>query len=91
MVRKASKKKSKKKKKGFVADLVKHPSHYNMGGIEVISFIHAHELDFDRGSAIKYIIRSPFKGTEIRDLRKAIQQLEFRIDDLLSKGVEEIK
>lgn len=58
---------------------VKHPDHYNAHNIEVIDFIQDWELNFCLGNAVKYICRSPFKGKEIEDLRKAIQYLEFEI------------
>lgn len=56
-------------------DNVNHPSHYNMGGIEVIDAIQAWGFGegFNRGNAIKYIARAGRKDpeTELEDLRKA--------------------
>ena len=67
-------------------DAVSHPAHYNMGGIEVIDAIEAWGFGegFNRGCAIKYIARAGRKGkdTEIQDLRKAIQYLQFEIERL---------
>ena len=64
---------------GYSPDMVNHPPHYNKGNIEVIDFIDDQEhLGYHRLQAIRYICRSPFKGTEIQDLEKAIWYLERR-------------
>lgn len=61
-----------------INDPVSHPAHYTFGRIEVIDAINEWQLDFDRGNAIKYIVRAgrkdPAKTTE--DIRKAIFYLE---------------
>ena len=58
-----------------MADAVNHPTHYNIGRIEVIDAIEAWGFGegFNRGNAIKYIARAGKKDpeTEIEDLRKA--------------------
>ena len=61
---------------------VDHPYHYNKG-IEAIDIIESWELNFSLGNAIKYILRSPHKGNQLEDLKKAswyinreIQRLE---------------
>lgn len=64
---------------------VTHPLHYNAHNIEVIDFIQDWELNFALGNAIKYICRSPYKGKQIEDIQKAIQYLEFELEDLLKK------
>lgn len=51
-------------------DMVNHPPHYQHG-IEPIEFIESHNLNFNLGSAVKYIARAPYKGTELLDLKKA--------------------
>jgi len=58
-----------------------HPAHYTQGKIEVIDFIHDKNLNFDRGNAIKYIIRAGLKdkSKEIEDLEKAKQYIDFEI------------
>ena len=63
------------------SDAVNHPSHYNMGGIEVIDAIEAWELDFCLGNAVKYIARAGRKdpAKEVEDLRKAIFYIERKI------------
>lgn len=63
-------------------DLVNHPRHYTRYSIEVIDIID--RLNFCAGSAIKYILRAPFKGAFDQDLKKAIWYLKriqaWRID-----------
>jgi hypothetical protein len=65
-------------------DLVHHPNHYTnqVPGIECIDV--TQHFNFNRGSAIKYIWRAGIKNpdTEIQDLKKAIQCLEFEIERL---------
>lgn len=51
-------------------DMVNHPSHYQHG-IEPIEFIESHNLNFNLGSAVKYIARAPYKGKQLEDLKKA--------------------
>jgi hypothetical protein len=60
---------------------VHHPPHYNKG-IEVITFIESWDLNFSRGSVIKYTCRGGVKNKnkEIEDLQKAQQYLQFEID-----------
>jgi len=53
-------------------DLVNHPSHYKIGGIETIDFIEAKGLNYHLGNAVKYISRADHKGTAIQDLKKAV-------------------
>lgn len=66
-------------------DLVNHPSHYTLGGIEVIDVLEAWELGFHAGNVVKYVARAgkKDKDCEVQDLKKArwyldrlIQQLE---------------
>ena len=60
-------------------DPIKHPSHYTShpSGIEPIE-ICAYET-FYRGNIIKYVMRAPYKGTELQDLKKARQYLDWEI------------
>lgn len=57
---------------------VNHPDHYNRLPHEVISIIW--NLRFDKGNVIKYLMRAPFKGRYMEDLKKAQWYLHF-IDD----------
>jgi hypothetical protein len=60
-------------------DPIKRPKHYTShpSGIEPIE-ICAHET-FYRGNVIKYVMRAPYKGAELQDLKKARQYLEWEI------------
>lgn len=55
-------------------DDVEHPKHYTQYPVEVIEI--TRHLRFNLGNAVKYILRAPFKGSEIKDLRKAKWYLE---------------
>jgi hypothetical protein len=53
-------------------DQVNHPPHYQFpNGVEAIDLIE--HLSFNRGAAVKYLVRAGRKATEdeIRDLKKA--------------------
>lgn len=54
---------------------VEHPSHYNVGSIEVIDAIEDWCLGFHLGSVVKYIARAPHKGKLREDLTKALWYL----------------
>lgn len=57
------------------------PNHYRVGN-EVIPFVRSWNLNFNLGNVIKYITRSPYKGSEIEDLKKAKEYLEREIEYL---------
>ena len=57
-----------------MSDMVNHPAHYRHYSVEVIDIID--RINFCAGSAIKYILRAPFKGEFERDLKKAIWYLK---------------
>ena len=63
---------------------VSHPSHYNQG-IEAIDIIESWDLNFSLGNAIKYILRSPYKGKQIEDLEKARWYIDREINRLKEK------
>ena len=71
---------------------VSHPSHYNQG-IEAIDIIESWDLNFSLGNAIKYILRSPYKGKQIEDLEKARWYIDREInrlkDEMVKKNIEE--
>lgn len=68
-----------------MSSAVEHPSHYNVGKIEVIAAIEDWGFGegFNRGNAIKYIVRAGRKdpSKEIEDLEKA----RFYIDAEISR------
>lgn len=51
-------------------EMVNHPSHYNKG-IETIDYIESWGMNFNVGNVVKYVTRSPYKGNELEDLKKA--------------------
>ena len=64
-------------------DAVSHPSHYTAGRkYEPRKVIADWGLNFNLGNAVKYISRAGRKGDKIEDLRKAIQYIEFEIEEL---------
>jgi hypothetical protein len=71
-----------------LADTVTAPSHYIVGGHECREVIAALGLDFDLGSAFKYIWRAGRKdgADEVTDLRKAVECIEHRIRLLTGAG-----
>ena len=68
-------------------DAVSHPKHYaHPSGIEVIDITRYES--FLRGNIIKYVLRAPYKGNELEDLRKAAQYLEWEIERV-KRGIRE--
>lgn len=64
---------------GTQPDMVNHPAHYNHGKIEVIDVIEDWNLNFNLGSAVKYIGRADHKNNPIEDLEKAVWYLQREI------------
>lgn len=63
------------------SDMVNHPPHYKVGGIETIDYIQAkltaeEFAGYCKGNALKYISRANHKKDATEDLRKAIWYLE---------------
>ena len=66
-------------------DPVNHPSHYEpYEGFEVIDV--TEQLNFNRGNAVKYILRAGFKDDEMEDLRKAQFYINREINRLEKKN-----
>lgn len=67
-------------------EAVNHPQHY--GGennpYEAIKVILAHDLNFNRGNVIKYVLRAGKKQNEIEDLKKAMFYLNQELNRLSS-------
>ena len=63
-------------------DMVNHPMHYKVGGIETIDFIEAKKFDYNLGNAVKYISRADHKGDRVQDLKKALWYVERAIMSL---------
>lgn len=62
-----------------MSDPVKEPDHYRShpSGIETIEITRYES--FLRGNIIKYVLRAPYKGSELEDLKKARQYLDWEI------------
>jgi hypothetical protein len=57
-------------------DMVNHPSHYKIGGIETIDYMKAKSTPGEfkghlRLTALKYMSRIGYKGDALEDLKKA--------------------
>lgn len=64
-------------------DSVQRPAHYAEGRkYEPRKVIHDWQLNFNLGNAVKYISRAGRKGDMVEDLRKAIQCIEFEIEEI---------
>ena len=61
-------------------DLVHHPSHYCYSEYEPKDVIRAWGLNFNLGSAVKYIARAGRKDDILQELSKAKQFIEFEIE-----------
>lgn len=70
-------------------DVISRPSHYTDGRkYEPRKVIHDWGLNFNLGNAVKYLSRAGRKGDKVEDLRKAIQYIEFEIEELEEKKDE---
>ena len=67
-------------------DPVNSPAHYTSGPIEVIDIIEGFSLGFHLGNVVKYVLRSPHKGAELQDLKKAEWYLKREILRLEKQG-----
>lgn len=61
-------------------DVIKKPVHYNYSNIQPKDVIRTWGLNFNLGSAVKYISRAGHKDDVIQDLSKAIQFIRFELD-----------
>ena len=65
-----------------ITDMVNHPPHYKVGGIETIDFIEAKKLNYNLGNVVKYLTRADYKGNRKQDLEKARWYLDREIKSL---------
>jgi len=63
-------------KNSLLPDMINHPPHYKIGGVETIEFIEAKGLGYNLGNVVKYIARSDHKGLRKENLEKARWYLE---------------
>ncbi len=72
-----------------MSDNIKHPSHYAEGrNYEPKDVIRDWGLNFNLGSAIKYISRAGRKDDIVQDLKKAQQFIQFEIDAIEAERYE---
>lgn len=63
-------------------DSIRRPSHYTEGcKYEPRKVIADWGLNFNLGNAVKYLARAGRKGDKVEDLRKAIQYIEFELEE----------
>lgn len=60
-------------------DPVNHPRHYNSHPSGVSPIVLAEHMTFCLGNVLKYCLRSPYKGNQIEDLKKARWYLDREI------------
>ena len=75
-------------------DAIRSPAHYARLSPQPRDVIAAWGLNFNRGSALKYIARAGNKGDEVEDLEKAIECLRHEVEMLTARkagGVSESK
>lgn len=63
-------------------ETVDHPGHYTALPVEPIEL--ARVCDFCTGNVLKYILRAPFKGTAMEDMKKAYQLKATDFSDALA-------
>lgn len=68
-------------------------SHYNQCAIEPIEvmqmYFNVQEMyGFCKGNALKYVLRSRFKGHELQDMEKALQYTEWAVDVLKGEKID---
>jgi hypothetical protein len=64
-------------------DPIHKKAHYNTGVFEVIEIIDDHELDFYRGTIVKYLLRAPHTAHPQEQLQKA----KYYLDRLLRRSL----
>ena len=67
-------------KETIKSDAVDHPSHYCGKKYEVIDLIDDFGLNFNKGNALKYLLRAGHKDDYVQDLKKAIWYLNREIE-----------
>lgn len=73
------------------SNIISHPSHYCDGRkYEPKDVIRDWELNFNLGSALKYLSRAGRKGDIVEDLEKAKQFIQFEIEYLENEKNEAI-
>lgn len=68
-------------------------SHYNQREVEPIEvmqmyFTPQEMYGFCKGNAVKYVLRSRFKGHELQDMEKALQYTKWAVDVLKGEKID---
>lgn len=79
-------------------NMIEHPPHYNAGKFETIDVIEDVVKNYKDsfvgyciGNVLKYLSRSPFKGTFLQDLKKAQYYLNAAITYIEEKKEDEVR
>ena len=80
------------RKHGDASGMAVAQAHYNQCAIEPIEIMQMYftpqeMYGFCKGNALKYILRSLFKGHELQDMEKALQYVEWAVDVLKGKSI----
>ena len=80
------------RKHGDASGMAAPQAHYNQWAIEPIEIMQMYftpqeMYGFCKGNALKYILRSRFKGHELQDMEKALQYVEWAVDVLKGKNI----
>jgi hypothetical protein len=77
----------------MTTDPIDHPPHYNQNGVEVINVVEAFALNFNRGNALKYLLRAGKKpgANELVDLQKSRWFITREIDLLTAAAAAQPK
>ena len=60
-------------------DSVNHPAHYTSHPAGIETILITEHMGFCLGNVIKYVMRAPYKGSQIEDLKKARWYLDREI------------
>ena len=71
-----------------MGDAIHKPDHYCFSKYEPRKVIHAWGLNFNLGSAIKYIVRAGRKDDIVQDLEKAREFIAFEIEEIKEARAE---
>lgn len=65
-----------------MTDDINHPEHYRKGKVEVYDFIVDQNLPWEASNVIKYLCRYQYKGTPLKDLKKAKWYLDKLVEQM---------
>ena len=71
-----------------MTDEINNPEHYTKGKIEVFDFIVDQDLPWEAGNIIKYLCRYRYKGTPLKDLKKAQWYVNRLVEQMEKVSIE---